>query len=86
MANFYHSHNLVDPSTANAKRRFGIRYRVPAADPFTRLVGADWQREEWYASEAERDAALARKRRRHGYYRAGDEVSVIYEPVERDLA
>lgn len=84
MTDYSHRHNLVDPAVAGAERRFGIRYRLPSTDPFTRLVGTDWQREEWYPTRAERDEALSAKRTRHGYYREGDEVSVIYEAVDRD--
>ncbi|MEL7537395.1 MAG: hypothetical protein AAFZ58_08180 [Pseudomonadota bacterium] len=82
MTDYSHRHNLVEPQHAGVDRPWGIRYRLPATDPFTRLVGTDWQREEWYPTREERDHALDNKRRRHGYYREGDEVSVIYEAVD----
>ncbi|MEM8984383.1 MAG: hypothetical protein AAGC71_15230 [Pseudomonadota bacterium] len=84
--NYSHRHNLVRPEQAGADRPFGIRSRLPATDPFTRLVGETWEHIDWYATREDRDRALARKRDRHGYYRTGDDVSVIYEAVERDSA
>ncbi|MEM9171395.1 MAG: hypothetical protein AAGA84_01695 [Pseudomonadota bacterium] len=74
---YCHVHNLVDPSRADAQRPWGIRVTAPSADPFNKLVGGDWSREHWYASEAERDAALAKMRTRHGFYRIGDDPSII---------
>lgn len=74
-----HEHNLNDrPPDA---RPFGIRVRLRARDPFTRLVGADWQKFHWYASERERDDALAAMAERHLYSRRGDEPAVIFERV-----
>ncbi len=83
MSNFFHAHNLVDPSSAERELRFGIRASLPSTDPFTRLVGTDWTRELWYADETERDTALAGMQQRHGYYRQGDDVSVVYQAIER---
>lgn len=82
--NFCHAHNLVDPSRADADRPWGIRVRVPATDPFNKLVGADWEKFHWYRSERERDTALERMRRKHGYYRIGDNPSQIVDKVQRD--
>jgi hypothetical protein len=75
-------HNLNAPLTAAMP--WGIRVRLRARDPFTRLVGADWQKLHWFASERERDAALADMAARHPYSRRGDEPSVIYERVSED--
>lgn len=72
-------HNLNAPLPAATP--WGIRVRLRARDPFTRLVGADWQKLHWFASERERDAALADMAARHPYSRRGDEPSVIYERV-----
>jgi len=47
-------------------------------------VGADWEKYHWYATERERDEALEHMRTRHGYYRIGDEVSLIFEKVGKD--
>lgn len=75
-------HNLNAPLPAATP--WGIRVRLRARDPFTRLVGADWQKLHWFASESERDAALADMAARHPYSRRGDEPSVIYERVSDD--
>ena len=72
-------HNLIAPPPA--AKPFGIRARLRARDPFTRLVGADWQKLHWFATEQERDDALADMAARHMYSRRGDEPSVIYEKV-----
>jgi hypothetical protein len=74
-----HEHNLNQPPPAS--RPFGIRVRLRARDPFTRLVGADWQKLHWFATERERDAALADMAARHLYSRSGDEPSVVYDKV-----
>lgn len=74
-----HPHNLNAPPPA--ARPFGVRARLRARDPFTRLVGAEWQKLHWFATERERDEALADMSGRHLYSRRGDEPSVIYEKV-----
>lgn len=76
-----HPHNLNRPPPD--ARPFGIRVRLRARDPFTRLVGADWEKLHWFATERERDAAYADMAGRHLYSRRGDEPSVVYEKVER---
>ena len=74
-----HPHNLNAPPPA--ARPFGVRARLRARDPFTRLVGAEWQKLHWFATERERDEALADMSGRHLYSRRGDEPAVIYEKV-----
>lgn len=81
--NFHHTHNIVDPDNALADRRWGIRITLPASDPFTRLVGKDWTKEHWYPSESARNRALTDMQTRHGYYRIGDEVSLVFKPIQR---
>src|SRR2546430_7662460 len=44
---------------------YGIRVSLPLGDPFRKLLGPDWQRQHWYPTPAERDAALAEMSRRH---------------------
>jgi hypothetical protein len=74
-----HEHNLnFRPPAA---KPFGIRVRLRARDPFTRLVGADWRKEHWFATERERDEALADMSSRHLYSRLGDEPSVVFEKI-----
>ena len=72
-------HNLNAPMPAS--KPYGVRVRLRARDPFTRLVGADWHKTHWFATERERDAAFADMSGRHLYSRSGDEPSVIYEKV-----
>jgi len=74
-----HQHNLNGPPPA--ARPYGIRAKLRARDPFTRLVGAEWQKLHWFATERERDEALADMSARHLYSRRGDEPAVIYEKV-----
>lgn len=75
-----HSHNL----TRNPARSkpFGIRVSLPAGDSLSRLLGADWEETHWYATEKERDAALADMASEHLYSRRGDRPHVIHEAVE----
>lgn len=76
-----HEHNLNAPPPA--AKPFGIRVRLPPGDPFMRLVGADWQKLHWFATDRERDEALAAMSSRHLYSRRGDEPAVIYEKFEQ---
>ena len=55
---FCHQHNLVNPETAGAERRFGIRVTLPPNDTLRKILGDDWERLHWYPTEAERDAAF----------------------------
>ena len=59
---FCHQHNLVDPETAGAERRFGIRVTLPPADTLRKILGDDWERLHWYPTEEERDAAFENMR------------------------
>ncbi|MEM8548106.1 MAG: hypothetical protein AAGF46_08095 [Pseudomonadota bacterium] len=79
---YCHSHNLVDPSDARRAKPWGVRVTVPPTDPFNKLVGGQWSREHWFATAAERDAALAEMQKRHGYYRIGDDPSIILAPID----
>ena len=80
---YCHQHNLVDPSTAGAERRFGIRITLPAGDTFNRLLGDGWERIHWFPTEAERDQAFERMAIRHGYYRETDTPTQILEKIVR---
>ena len=80
---FCHRHNLVEPEKAGAERRYGIRVSLPAGDTFSRLLGEDWERVHWYATEAERDGAFANMARRHGYYRNTDTPTQVLEKIVR---
>ncbi len=74
-------HNVTRQTPA--ERPFGIRVSLRPGDPFAALVGADWQRVHWFASESERDQALADLHRRHRFSRVGDEPALAYSRVER---
>jgi hypothetical protein len=80
---YCHRHNLVDPGNAGADRRFGIRVTLPATDTFRTVIGDDWERFHWYATESERDRAYEAMARRHGYYRKSDSPAQVLEKVER---
>lgn len=80
---FCHQHNLVNPDTAGAERRFGIRVTLPPGDTLQKILGDDWERLHWYASEAERDQAFENMATRHGYYRETDTPTQILEKIVR---
>ena len=80
---FCHQHNLVDPGKAERERDFGIRVTLPAGDTLRKVLGEDWERLHWFASEAERDATFDDMALRHGYYRKTDNPTQILEKVSR---
>jgi len=80
---YCHQHNLVDPSTANAERRYGIRVTLPANDTMRKVLGDDYERLHWYSSESERDSAFDNMATRHGYYRDTDSPTQILEKIIR---
>lgn len=80
---YYHSHNLVNPAAAGVERRFGIRVTLPAGDTMRRLLGDEWERLHWYATERERDRAFEQMALRHGYYRKSDNPTQILEKIIR---
>ena len=72
-------HNLNSRPTA--VKPYGIRVSLRPRDPFTRLVGSDWQKLHWFATELERDEVFEDMSRRHPYSRRGDEPSVVLEKI-----
>ena len=80
---FCHRHNLVEPAKAGAERRFGIRVSLPAGDTLANILGDDWERLHWYASEQERDEAFDNMAERHGYYRNSDTPTQVLEKIIR---
>ena len=76
-----HPHNLAEQGAGD--KRFGIRITARKSDPFSRLVGGEWETTHWFASAAERDAVLEDKARVHEYSRPHDEPTLDYEAVER---
>ncbi len=75
-----HEHNLNEDLTR--PKPYGIRVTLPANDSFNRLLGSDWEQFHWYATEAERDAALADMASEHLYSRSGDRPHVHFTAVE----
>ena len=80
---YCHQHNLVEPDTAGVPRNFGIRVTLPTNDTFRKVLGDEWERTHWYATEAERDAAFDSMARRHGYYRKTDTPTQVLEKISR---
>lgn len=80
---YCHQHNLVTPDEVNADKKFGIKVSLPAGDPLTKLLGEDWERVHWYATELERDRAFDDMATRHLYYRDTDAPSQVLEKILR---
>lgn len=80
---FCHQHNLVQPETAGAERRHGIRVTLPPGDTLRNVLGDDWERLHWYPSEAQRDSAFEDMGTRHGYYRSSDSPTQILSKITR---
>lgn len=80
---YCHPHNLVEPEKAELERKYGVKIRLPDGDTFGRLLGSDWERVRWYATEQERDRAYDDIAKRHGYYRQTDTPTQILEKVIR---
>lgn len=74
-------HNLRRPAGTGPKP-YGVRVSLRSGDPFRKIIGAEWHRVHWYATVAERDAALAEMSRKHEYSRAGDKPALLFEKVE----
>ena len=80
---YCHQHNLVEPEKAGVGRRFGIQVSLPEGDTFRSLLGEDWDRVHWYATEAERDSAYDAMSTRHGYYRQTDSPTQVLIKIVR---
>jgi hypothetical protein len=80
---YCHSHNLVDPDVAGSERGFGIRVTLPPGDTLRTIIGDDWERLHWYATEAERDRAFESMSTRHGFYRNSDTPTQVLEKISR---
>lgn len=76
-----HRHNLL--TAADKEARFGLRLRLPAGDTFGGILGEDWQKERWFATERARDDAIEALRRQHPYYRLGDRPTLQIEKINR---
>ena len=80
---YCHQHNLIEPDPAGAERRFGIRVSLPAGDTLANILGDDWERLHWFATEQERDDAFDNMALRHGYYRNTDTPTQVLEKIIR---
>ncbi len=80
---YCHPHNLVAPDAAGKKRSYGIRVTLPDGDTMTKILGDNWERLLWYASEEDRDAAYTDMGTRHGYYRNTDTPTQVLEKITR---
>jgi hypothetical protein len=74
-------HNLRKP-VGQGPKPYGARVSLRPGDPFRKIMGAEWHRVHWYATAAERDAALLEMSRKHEYSRAGDKPALLFEKVE----
>jgi hypothetical protein len=72
--------NLRQPLPAS--RPYGLRVRARRNDPFRHLVGDEWQKEHWFATRAERDAALVQMSGRYVYFRQGDAPTLDFEQID----
>jgi hypothetical protein len=77
------AHNLNHPPQPATALRHGIRVRLPARDPLRHLLAGDWEKTHWYATAAERDAALADMAGRHPFSRVGDRPNLVFDAIER---
>lgn len=80
---YCHLHNLVEPEKAGVERRFGIKVSLPPGDTFRTLLGDDWDKAHWYATESERDSAYNAMSVRHGYYRRTDTPTQVLIKIVR---
>lgn len=76
-------HNLLVPRLPDSALTFGVRVGLPADDPLRDVLGADWHREHWFATAAERDIALREMARRHPFSRIGDTPSIRLDAIQR---
>ncbi len=77
-----HKHNLA-AETHPGNARFGLRLSLPEGDTFAGILGASWQKERWFQSEAERDRAIYELRKQHPYYRLGDRPTLEIVKINR---
>ncbi len=66
-------------------KKYGIRVTLPTGDSMSapHLLGNGWESFRWYATEEERDYALAEMSRQLPNYRRTDQITQVLERVER---
>jgi len=69
---------MASRPSAPAGKPYGIAVSLPDGDPMSapHLLGDEWSGTRWFATEQERDAALAAMKKQPAYYRQGDTPSV----------
>lgn len=81
MSSICQPHNLRRPPTHGPKP-YGVRVSLRPGDPFRKIMGAEWHRMHWFATAAERDAAIVEMGRKHDYSRPGDKPALVFDKVE----
>lgn len=76
------AHNMIR-SIPQLPRPYGVRVRLKPQDPFTKVLGADWQRTHWFFTAVERNRVMEDMSRKHEYSRIGDSPALVFEKVER---
>ena len=76
------AHNLTPSVSTRQDGPYGVRIGLLRGDPFSKLLGDYWSRTHWYATAAERDAALVEMSRKHEYSRPGDAPALTFVKVE----
>ena len=75
-----HEHNLRAPLPE--KRPYGVRVTMPSSDPLRNLLGGDWEKVHWFATRAERDAAIQEMSSRYVYFRPGDRPTLEFSTID----
>jgi hypothetical protein len=74
-----HAHNLND--NLDESKPFGLTVSLPPGDTFQSLLGNNWERTHWFATETERDLALEEMASEHLYSRRGDRPTLNFKRV-----
>ena len=75
------SQNMIR-AIPQSPKPYGVRVRLKQGDPFSKLLGADWQTTHWFYTVSDRDKALEEMARRHEFSRIGDDPALVFEKVE----
>jgi hypothetical protein len=62
---------------------FGIQVSLPDNDPFAALLGDNWSKTHWFATQTERDQAILEMQRRHEYSRRSDAPAIKLEAIKK---
>ena len=79
IANEHNLHRAAPP----ANRPYGSRVRLPPGDTCRAWLGDEWQREHWFATAAEREAAIVEMGRKHEFSRPGDKPALRFERIQK---